>query len=190
MKEEENNIADRDLQSLHARWKKMGNASAGPSPDAARRAAARLTEPARLQRAYLRLAVMGLCFPLLSMAFRSIEGAEWIIPVYSLYGLVMAAILFYFAHRVRGIRYVHLPVMEAVESISRLHRLHRTVRAISMTCAMVIVAFILYYLWLSGDSALFWGGVSGGIVGLIIGLRVRRRMNQRYRAWRASFRPE
>lgn len=185
MKPDHKDIND-TLKEWQSRWEKIGNTT--PPADTSRvvsNAARRRTEPMQLERTFTRLGIMGLLFPCLALCMREFIP-QWMMIVYSAFGVTAGLVDLYLARRVRGIYYVDLPVLEAVSRITRLEQTVRILRYISMVGGLAIVAALLYCLYITGDKSLFYGGLAGLAIGLPLGLRIWIFTNRRFRRWRRA----
>ena len=123
----------------------------------------------RLGRRYRTQALLGFLLPLLAPLLVWIDLPLWVGIAYGLVGVALGVVNLHFSRFISNIDYTDLPIVDAMS---------HGVKRVGYLLGILIVAPLLYEIWLLGEPDVFVSACIGGVLGGVIGL-YKQRVNNR-----------
>lgn len=132
----------------------------------------------RLGRRYRTQALLGFLLPLLAPLLVWIDLPLWVGIAYGLVGVALGVVNLHFSRFISNIDYTDLPIVDAMSHAVKVLRRQMWVKRVGYLLGILIVAPLLYEIWLLGEPDVFVSACIGGVLGGVIGL-YKQRVNNR-----------
>lgn len=166
-----------DIEELKNKWKGIDAAPCKSPIDegelAVKLAASRVSSSKdRIMRHLRSSGIVGVCMPFLAggLLAGKYNTPDWLVVVYSLYGLLLSLWAFVMLIRFRKHDFITMPVAQSLQHIVTLRRRISLMRAVGLLGGVFILGSLGMVFFADGDPYLTAGFFAGMAVGLPLGI--------------------